>query len=404
MHERLIAAGVAIVLLMTTSRAGAEGKPHTDFNAVPVVGGSTDIGWGGGAVFDLSRSRPGVEPFEWDLQGNVLATARGSDTGRGLESPYLDAYATLTLSRAFHTPLMLTVRPSYTSERTLDYFGLGNASPPQPSGTPNHLFEYGRTHPQILVTGRLPLVGHLSVKTGFRYTGTWLDIPADTKLAQDLRSGSPEVRSLLGRVADRGVFLLRYGLGFDTRDDQTSSHRGTFDEVELKLSPGGTDALPYRYGQATVRLRAYVPVGPRVVLAGRLVGDVLFGQPPFYELCRFDDTYALGGTDGVRGIPAQRYYGKRKLFGNAEVRVDLLRFSALGKRLLLGAVAFADAGRLWADGSSQPALDGTGIGLHYGVGSGIRLQSGKTFVVRLDVAWSPDATPVAGYFAAGQTF
>jgi hypothetical protein len=32
------------------------------------------------------------------------------------------------------------------------------------------------------------------------------------------------------------------------------------------------------------------------------------------------------------------------------------------------------------------------------------LQEGETFVVRFDVAWSPDAHPVGVYFTAGEIF
>jgi hypothetical protein len=53
---------------------------------------------------------------------------------------------------------------------------------------------------------------------------------------------------------------------------------------------------------------------------------------------------------------------------------------------------------------AHPELDGTGLGLKYGVGTGLRFQEGRTFVVRADLAWSPDARPIGGYFAAGQIF
>ena len=62
----------------------------------------------------------------------------------------------------------------------------------------------------------------------------------------------------------------------------------------------------------------------------------------------------------------------------------------------------AAAGPSWA--SINPALDGTGLGLKYGLGGGLRLQEGQTFIVRGDVAWSPDARPVGAYFAAGEVF
>jgi outer membrane protein assembly factor BamA len=213
------------------------------------------------------------------------------------------------------------------------------------------------------------------------------------------------VKRLIGDTKSHSVVLFKYGLQFDTRDNETSTHSGTFDTIDVKLSPGGTEAFPHRYGEATVNLRAFVPLGTkRITLAARAVGDWMFGNVPFYELARFDDTYALGGSLGVRGVPAQRYYGKRKLLGNVELRIEAANFRALGKSLTLGLVPFFDAGRLWADSDPQPMLDGPGLGLKYGYGGGLRLQSGSSFVIRLDVAASPDANPVSGYFSAGQMF
>jgi len=75
------------------------------------------------------------------------------------------------------------------------------------------------------------------------------------------------------------------------------------------------------------------------------------------------------------------------------------------KALVLGLAAFLDGGRSWTElGRAHPELDGTGLGLKYGVGGGLRLQEGRTFLLRLDLAWSPDARPLGAYFAAGQIF
>src|SRR5580658_1278064 len=241
------------------------------------------------------------------------------------------------------------------------------------------------------------------------YSQSWLQIGPQSKLESDLQTGSPEVKHLLGSVSPAGVAMALGGLQWDTRDNEVSTHSGSYDTLGLKVSPGGLALLPYRYAEATANARVFLPiVGPRVVLAARLVGDVMVGQPPFYELSRFDDTYAIGGQNGVRGVPAERYYGKVKVIGNVEVRTDIAAFHTFGKRMLFGIVGFADGGRVWADTSPHPELDGTGIGLKYGVGGGLRLQSGSSFVLRADVAWSPDAyalgSPVGGYFAAGQMF
>ena len=133
------------------------------------------------------------------------------------------------------------------------------------------------------------------------------------------------------------------------------------------------------------------------------VADVIFGEAPIVELSRFEETNAIGGAIGVRGVPAQRYYGKAKLFGNVETRTDVFDFHLLGKDMTLGFVTFFDAGRVWADLRSQPQLNGTGLGLHYGVGTGLRLRVGETLMLRGDVAYSPEA-PWSGYFQANHAF
>ena len=59
-----------------------------------------------------------------------------------------------------------------------------------------------------------------------------------------------------------------------------------------------------------------------------------------------------------------------------EVTIDRLRVSPY-------------PGRVWADLGGRPELDGTGIGLSVGLGGGLRLQWGETFVIRADAAHSP---------------
>ncbi len=371
---------------------------------MPVAGGTTDIGIGGGFFAALTRNEAGFTPYAWNLEGAGFVSFLLKDGKVVL--PYTDVYSRLTVTRFLHGPLQLEVRPSFTDEQTLDYYGMGNASSSVvPTGNSADYFEYGRRHPELLADVRFRIVDHVSGRVGLRYVETWLTIPPGSKLASDLRSGSPEVRSLIGPTGTEGAALLRYGLQFDDRDNQVSPHRGTFDEVAFNLSPGGVPELPYRYGEASVNLRGYIPLfSSRLTLAARVVGDVLFGDVPFYELSRAVDTYALGGSNGVRGVPAQRYYGKVKVFGNVELRAKLFDFRLLGKPLTIGAAGFLDGGRVWADTSPHPELDGKGLGLKYGVGGGLRLLSGTAFVLRADVAWSPDAKPFGGYVVAGESF
>jgi outer membrane protein assembly factor BamA len=379
-----------------------EVREHTEANLVPVVGGSTDLGIGGGYFAGIARIKPGADPYLWNIDSSGLITFKYLH--QKINVPYQDFYARLTIPRLFGVPLRLEIRPSYTWE-SIDYFGMGNASSVAGGNTSSDYFKYTRGHPQFDVDVRTKIVDHFVGRLGFRYVYDKLDVPAGSKLADDRQNGSPEVKRLIGSTGSHSVFLLKYGLQWDTRDNETSTHSGSFDTIDLKLSPGGTTEFPHRYGEATVNLRGFLALGTkRVTLATRLVGDWMFGNVPFYELARFDDTFALGGSLGVRGVPAQRYYGKLKLFGNAELRLEVSTFHALGKELTLAVVPLFDAGRLWADVTSHPELDGRGVGLKYGYGGGLRVQSGSSFVIRAELAASPDATPISGYFAAGQVF
>jgi hypothetical protein len=389
----------------TGSEPSVEEGGHNEFNLVPVAGGTTDIGIGGGYFMGYDRVSPGMTPYVWDIESAAFVTfAPGA--GGGVIVPYQDLYVQLTVPRFIIPSLELEIRPEYSWETTLGYYGLGDASSASiPAGDTEKFFEYGRLHPELYIQLRWRLLDHVIGRTGIRYVQNWIQVASNSKLEQDLLTGSPEVKELLGSTSPSGVALLDYGIQFDNRDNNVSAHRGTFDSFDVQVSPGGTPWLPYRYGQATADMRFYIPISmPRVTLAGRLAGDVLYGNPPFYELARFEDTYAIGGLNGVRGVPAQRYYGKVKALGNVELRTELASFHALGKPLVFGVVAFLDGGRVWADTTPQPQLDGRTAGLKYGVGGGLRLQSGSAFVLRADVAWSPDATPIGAYVAAGQMF
>jgi outer membrane protein assembly factor BamA len=222
-----------------------------------------------------------------------------------------------------------------------------------------------------------------------------------------MSSPDRRVRALVGAAEEHGAPKLGLGVAWDTRDDETSPVRGLHIIEQLELTPSTIGPGEYRFARLDTAVHLFVPLIPRdrrLVFAARLVNDLLFGDPPFYELPRFEDTFAIGGAKGVRGVPAQRYYGKIKVLSNLELRSELFSAKILGEEPRFGIVGFWDFGRLWADYRRDRELDGTGLGLKYGLGGGLRVASGETFVLRLDVAWSPDANPLSGYLLAGHIF
>jgi hypothetical protein len=397
---------LAVATAAATPGARADDAPpprRLEMAAVPLLGGDTDIGFGGGGLGSIARVDPAYLPYRWKLEGTLFFTFK-APAGGGVTAPYQDAFVILTVTSLCGGRCRLELRPSFTRETNLRYLGLGNAAPAPPNEIPARDF-YTRTHPALVARGRYSLAAHLHLVVGALYTYSWIDFSPVSILARDLREGSPEVRSLL--IVDRraGLNVLEAGLQLDTRDQEIAPERGQWHQLKVRVSPWGLAFSPYRYTQLNLNMRGYVPALPqRLVLAARLVADLQLGGPPFYELARYDEASAIGGANGVRGVPGDRYYGKRKLFGNLEARLALWRFSVWGSPYRFGVTGFFDGGRVWADLESQPQLDGTGIGLKYGVGGGLRLQKGETFVLRADIAWSPDAHPIGGYFLAGQMF
>ena len=406
---RLSLLAAVAVAAAATAPAHADPAPpaqsHRELNWVPIAGGDSDVGLGVGEVADWARLEPGhPQPFKWRLENGAFITFNIQHGD--VIVPFQDYYFLLTWMDLGPARIRLDVRPAFTDERTLKYYGIGNASSLPPPTVDIRDTEYRRIHPTLLVEARAQLTGHWYTLLGNVYTQNWVTVPPNSLLARDRESGSPEVKSFMRGFDPHAVDLIELALQYDSRDSETVTRHGMFHFIEARLSPSVPGWLPFAYVQLDATAQFYATPIPRwLTVAWRGVADIMMGDPPTYELARFDETPAIGGGKAVRGVPAQRYYGKVKLFQNFEARSELFPFKLGSKSLVLGVAAFLDGGRTWSEIShAHPDLDGTGWGLKYGVGGGLRLQEGKTFVVRADVAWSPDAQPVGAYFAAGEIF
>jgi hypothetical protein len=410
---RALAVGflATVVGLSLASRAAAEkaanaaSKPDdTELTVVPVVGGDSDVGIGGGYVASLALTRAGVQPYVWRVESAGALTARFGD--HPIRLGYLNDYLLFVVPHAFLERLHAEAKLSYTVEPGLTYHGIGNASAPDPGrerSDPYFMFERANLSTRLALRYRLG--SHFRLLWGLSVSHSELTPAEHGRLAEDMASGDPVIRRLVHVEEKHGVVEFSYGFGWDSRDNEVSTRSGQLHTLRFDLAPGGTDLVPYRWARANLALRGYVTLLPkRLVFAARGVVDSLFGDPPFYELTRFDDTQAIGGGRGVRGVPAGRYHGRLKLFTNLELRSELFDFFLFEKRNVFGLTAFFDGGRVFSELPRSRLLDGSGLGLKFGAGLGARLAAGKSFVLRGDVAWSPDASPVGAYLLAGQLF
>lgn len=143
---------------------------------------------------------------------------------------------------------------------------------------------------------------------------------------------------------------------WDRRDDAAFPRRGWMLAAEAEgfpySAPGFLDdgEEVRAFGRTSAVGTAYVPVAGAVV-AVRAGGRMSFGEFPV-QYASF-----LGGSPSLRGYAFDRYAGDAAAFGSAEVRVPLFG--------PVGALALADAGRVWYEGDSpggwHTALGGGGF-------------------------------------------
>jgi len=393
-----------LALVVAALLYGRSVRAQTEVNVIPVVGGDSDVGIGVGAVGNVAGLESSPERYRWKAElGSFISFKPGVGDDK-IAIPFQDYYLALVYPRLGpEGRLRLEARPSFTDESTQRFYGVGNASS-KTEGVAERLHQYGRRRVAATTSARYRFIGDLYVRGGLGFTSNWLRAGEDSSLSIQRANGSDAVRSLLDGPFRHTVVSGDVGLQYDTRDNEIVTRTGSFHSVRMLYSPRLSAAVPHGYEQLTSTARFYRSPLPWLVLRLRLLGDLLLGDPPFYELTRIEDMSVFGGGKGVRGVPGQRYYGMIKTFGNLEARAEVWRFSLFRKPFVLGTAAFLDGGRVWADRGSHPELDGSGPGLKYGFGGGLRLQEGQTFVVRFDVAWSPDARPIGAYFNVGEVF
>jgi hypothetical protein len=151
-----------------------------------------------------------------------------------------------------------------------------------------------------------------------------------------------------------GVARLRW----DSRDYSGAATRGVLAEAGGSLYPGVLD-VAQTFGELHGEVATYLtPAGGfRPTLALRAGGKKVWGDFPFFE------SAFVGGAATVRGLREQRYAGDAALYGNAELRVRLGRFSVVlpGD---FGVFGLADVGRVYVSGESSDTW-------HSGVGGGV---------------------------------
>ncbi len=393
---------LSILLLLVSPDILAEAPdepldPHrTEFGLIPFVAGNTDIGVMFGVTSVMARFKPDYDPFRWRHRLVAMMSLK-----RGPDRPEIVVY-TFFLTGEYPDlrggRLRLIPRVSFSRTITNGYYGIGNDSSADVLPDEAVIDAVTMRHNQYRANdaiadlqARIRLIDDLELVVAGRFLYTDTDPYLGSQLSYDAEN-APGGVAPLGIEPHPGV-LFELGLLYDTRDHEANPLCGMRHRLSGKLGPHPMIGGDYMFGGATLDLRFYYPLlGKYLVVAWRLIGDIIAGDAPFYELDNLGGIERIGfaGMTGIRGPPSGRFAGKRKAITNLELRSMFLPFNIGKHRFELGTALFFDTGRVWATLERNETLDGTGLGLKWGTGGGLRIKWGETLVVRMEVGWSPN--------------
>jgi hypothetical protein len=197
-------------------------------------------------------------------------------------------------------------------------------------------------------------------------------LPGPSLFATEIDPTELEQTDVSGRVA----------LLYDSRDNEYNTHQGLLLEAGAQVGSGGDG-----YTRLYTVLRGYLTVREGTVLAARLAASGMGGTPPLDALYTIPgwekEIPVLGGQYSHRSFDTGRFAGDHVLFGNLEIRHDLLAFGDLGAITLIG---FVDAGRVFEGENFKFTTND----LKVGGGGGIGLRILRSTIFTLNVAGGPD--------------
>ncbi|HUR93319.1 MAG TPA: BamA/TamA family outer membrane protein [Gemmatimonadales bacterium] len=270
----------------------------------------------------------------------------------------------------------LVVQGKLERQARYGYFGLGNETVDDQDAVGDDdpfLYRMRRTRYRASAEVTRRIKGHLHVALLAEYEhAKFTSLPGPSIFASDFPPGELKQDDAAGRLA----------LIYDSRDNEFNTQRGLLLEAGTQVGSGGDG-----YTRQYAIFRGYLPVREGTVVAARVAGSGMGGTPPLdarFTLPGWEQPIpVLGGEYSNRGLDYGRLTGRGTLFGNLEVRHDLLPFGDLGA---ISLIAFIDAGRVFEGEDFRLTTEDMKVG----GGGGIALRILRSSIFTFNFAGGPD--------------
>ena len=371
-------------LFCTTEAQADQGKPEIRWFALPNIGFDTDDGLGFGARGELAVHQPGYAPYKTAYVVHIFATLRGFHHHR------------FRYDRTGLGPgrrLRLTAHLAWRQWLNDGYWGIGNRTTRQRAYVEQDLdaedprrkrYRYTLFQPFLHVTLRARLARRWRMFASVNAKYSMIETYPGSLLAEQRPFGM-----------DGGLtLLLSGGFLYDSREPEVDPRRGLFAELSGRAAgplPHGAGA----FGGLFASVRGYVSPAPWLVLAARLMGEMLWGEVPFYEMVHWGGAVPVagfGGFETLRGVSFGRWRAPGKAIFNGEARFYVLRHTLFSRPMVWQLALLLDAGVVWGAGEadSTPDAEADSLPIHPAAGVGLRVIFEETFVGRVDFGLAPD--------------
>ncbi len=211
--------------------------------------------------------------------------------------------------------------------------------------------------------------------------------------------------------------LLKGGLVYDSRDNESNPFRGIWTEMQLHYAPSFLSNRAYSYTRLVFTHRQYFTLIPewmsfayRLSYQGKLSGEMPFYMMPYlFNTAPALASDGVGGAKSVRGIRRNRIVGEGFAYGNFEFRGKILKTRIWNQDFYIALSAFLDACMV----TQKYRFEQSGILVeeslagdlppvlfdfdarerpHLGYGAGIRFALNENFIVAVDYGLAGNKT------------